>query len=159
MHSGGEQPCRAAHFVVSRSARCLVWMDGEKWASEGPTGFHCSSEAFPHSTAPASPQQLPPRSGQPTSAVQGVPRVCSASGRTCLGPAGDDAEPWQGEGSRGLVGWASLSPHILPVLEAHRGQSRIWKWMGWGRGCWGGEINHHFVTSLMGYGQMRKHFS
>lgn len=82
--------------------------------------------------SPCLPTATPSKTLQPTSAVQGVPRVCSALGRTCLGLVGGDAEAWQGVCSQGLVGWASLSLHILPVLEAHGVSSQE------SRGGWGG---------------------
>lgn len=82
-------------------------------ASEVP--FLHSSEAFPKLQS-----MSPHKTLQPTSAVQGVSRVCSALGRTCLGPAVGDAESWKGVCLRSLVGWASPSPHTLPVVEANR---------------------------------------
>lgn len=71
----------------------------------------------------------------PTSAVRGEPHVCSVWGRTCLGPAGEDAEPWQGMCLQGLAGQASPSPHILPVVEAHEETSQNLTVDGPGGGC------------------------
>lgn len=89
-------------------------------ARDVPKSLQCNSETFPNSVGPSPQQQLFPTL-PPTSAAQGVPRVCSALGRTCLGPAGGDAEPWKEMCPQGLAGWASPSPHILPVWKQMEG--------------------------------------
>lgn len=104
---------------------------------------------FPQLCSPCLPTVTPCKTLQPTSAVPGGPRVCSALGRTCLGPAGGDAEPWQGVCPQVLAGWASPSPHTLPVVEAHGGTNQEFgrEW-GWGP-AERGEINHYFIPLLV----------
>lgn len=91
---------------------------------------------------------------QPTSAVQRVPRVCSALGRTCPGPVVGDAAPWKGVYPQGLVGWASPSPHTLPMVEAH-GHGGTSQESGHGRGGGGDRLlrevkkTHYSITLLV----------
>jgi hypothetical protein len=67
----------------------------------------------------------------PTLSVQGGPHVCSVLGRTCLGPAGGDAEPWQGVCPQGMAGQVSQSPHILPVIGTHESSYESGGRWGW----------------------------
>lgn len=66
---------------------------------------------------------------QPTSAAQVVLHFDSAWGRTCQGPAGEDAELWQEGYPQEPAAQASPSPRVPPEVERDSIHEPAW-WVG-----------------------------